>query len=46
MLSTELASDPPLRAEDREANAKRERLPVATELLSTRGTGKGGTTVS
>jgi len=44
--STELASDPPLCAEDREANTECERLPVTTELLAARGTGKGGTTVS
>jgi hypothetical protein len=35
--SAELASDPPLCAEDRETNTKRKCLPVAAELLAARG---------
>lgn len=37
MSSTELASDPPLYAEDRKTNTKCDCLPVATKLLATRG---------
>jgi len=38
----EFPSDPPLCAEDRETNAKCQCLPVAAELLATRGTEKEG----
>ena len=45
-LSTEFAFEPPLHAEDRETDTECESLPVPAELLATRGTDKGGHTVS